>query len=274
MERFADQLGSEGLSPRTIEAYRLDVQRLEAHLGCGSKCRPALTQVSLRNLISYRDSLLARGLKPSTVRRHFVSIGRFFSWLEQTRQIDWSPAAVIRVPSVASKVRRRRLRAEQITSLVRAAQQTGLPRDRLRNELIVSLLSQAGLRLQELIAVRWSDLTPCRTYLEVFGGTPLQQRTVPLSSDIRCLLNRWTIEVDRRIAPHPVHIVAGADGNALSRRAVQHLLTRLGQAAGVSGAVAPSDLRQSFARSYLRQNPGDLHGLAKLMGHRSVHCRN
>lgn len=58
---------------------------------------------------------------------------------------------------------------------------------------------------------------------------------------------------------------------ALSPRAVQLLLGELAQRARITGnRVSPHSMRHTFATQYLDKHPGDLVGLASLLGHDSI----
>ncbi|MBU0492753.1 MAG: tyrosine-type recombinase/integrase, partial [Chloroflexi bacterium] len=55
----------------------------------------------------------------------------------------------------------------------------------------------------------------------------------------------------------------------LTPAGVRHLLRQYGRQAGLT-ALGPHALRHTFAYTYLAQNPGDLVGLAQILGHADV----
>jgi site-specific recombinase XerC len=143
---------------------------------------------------------------------------------------------------------------------------SGNPRD----VAMVELLAGAGLRVGELLALRVGDVTLGERSGQVVvrRGKHRGYRTVPLTASVRKALAAWLAihaQADDADAP----LWWGPRGPLTDRSAVNRMLAKYARRAGVA-PCGPHVLRHTFATRYLAANPGDLRGLAALLGHSNL----
>jgi integrase/recombinase XerC len=149
--------------------------------------------------------------------------------------------------------------------LLRAAQSEA------RDYAMVEVLVETGLRVHELLALRLSDLELHQRSgkLVVRHGKRGHYREIPLTLDCRQALRSY-LETEH---PHPEDpdspLWFGKKGPLGHRSSVMRLLQKYGNIVGIPD-LHPHLLRHTFASRYLRANPDDLRGLARLLGHANL----
>lgn len=223
-------------------------------------------EIAAADVLAYRDLLLFdERLALATVRRKLSALRRFFAWLRRDGHITCSPLDAVKSPAAIPTHRSLDRPWSEVNALIAAARTTGFRRDRGRNELIVTLLAHTGLRLAELSILRWGDVRLEAATLDVRRQN--RMRRVPLDGAAHhALLSWWRTSG----IPADASFVLTGTTWPLAHRSVQHALDALTRRAGLKGRVGPNVLRHTFAVRYLSFNPGDLAGLAGVLGHASV----
>ncbi len=233
---------------------------------------------------SYRRAA-QRTMATATVNLHLSALRRWCAWLVDQRVLVANP--LVRVKGV----RHQRvgepndLADTAINALLRAAQRSRHP---LRDYAILQLMVQTGMRIGECQALDWHDITfgEKRGTVVIRAGKGNKARAIPLNGSARAALAAYVAPLLG--VPSTLKAVALAwtttkpsgrsgplwqsqKGNRLSATAlwgVIHGLIRVTAARNLVPANAtPHMLRHTFARRYLADHPGDLIGLARLLGH-------
>lgn len=265
---FRDALASEDLAPSSRRAYVDDVGRF---LGWLERERLEIATVTSGNIAAYRQDLAAKRRLPETVRRALYSLRRFFRWVRDEGIRHDSPMERVRIPPRACRLSPRALGREEVAALISAATTTGLKRDRARNQMLVTVLVNTGLRIGELLRLRWADVDLREpAWIVVRSGKWGRHRSIPLNTSARRALALWQDALRARHETLPSLVVASADGMPFGRGGAHRMLVKLSARSGLKGRATPHVLRHSFAREYLSAHPGDLANLARLMGHASI----
>ena len=192
VERFLQRLSNEGRSPRTLAAYRYDLddtmvdvaamhglvparptlerlgadererRTLEAfhHLDVGAVTADQLDE-AVAEFRTRPDPRFFRHPErapeersPATVARRMAAIRSFFAWCYRTGRIGADPAALLQPP----KKRKRLPRAIDQPTAVRVLDAAGRSSWPERDLLIVVLALACGLRLEEVARLQMSDV--------------------------------------------------------------------------------------------------------------------
>lgn len=160
----------------------------------------------------------------------------------------------------------------------------------MRNYAIVQVLLQTGVRLSECAALTFQDISFGERggLLSVRAGKGNKARSVPLNASAREALAVYLaprLEAEKPMLkavaarwPKPQSaqsrepIFLSQKGGALTTSAMGQMIGELVKAAQgrVPEETSAHTLRHTFARSYLTQYPGDVVGLAALLGHSSL----
>ena len=249
-----------GNSPRTAALYRADVARFLAWLRDTVGEPPDPAAITSLDVADYRRWLLSHGRKASTVNRALRSLRQWGTWAIAAGLAHTNPAADVRTVPEAPPIPRALPRAD-LARLLRAVERYGDLRDRT----LLVLLAQTGLRVSELVALRWADLDigPRHGWVTVTGKGG-KTRRVPLSLTARHALEAWR----REQHPSPdAYLFPGRRGGHLTTRAVQLRLRRYGTLAAVP--VTPHVLRHTVCKTLVDAGV-PLDRVALLAGHASL----
>lgn len=149
----------------------------------------------------------------------------------------------------------------EVESLIAAAGRVG--RHRVRDRVLILLAYRHGLRVSELVALKWDavDLKAGRLHVNrKKRGTPSTQ---PIEGDeLRAL------RALQRAYPGSPFLLAGERG-PLSRSAVSKIVRRAGEAAGIPFPVTPHQLRH--ACGYYLANKGiPTRTIQAYLGHKNI----
>jgi len=142
---------SRGIRTRTVEEYRRDLER-EAipYLG-----HLRLTEIQQRHIKAFAAELSGRGLSIGTVRNAITPVRALMATAMEEGLIRANPCAGLRIGGRRAPQQEGERRARALTEQELAALFSEVPPESL---LLVEFLAQTGLRISELVALRWSDL--------------------------------------------------------------------------------------------------------------------
>jgi integrase/recombinase XerD len=246
------------LSPRTVDAYRRDLQALGKWLG-----RPAAS-ASRDDLERYLAELRAQGLAGSTIARRLAAVRSLFRHQLLIGSREDNPAAEIEPPRRPRRLPRT-LSPGEAERLVDAAAGT-TPRA-LRDQALVELLYGAGLRVSEAVGLERGGVDLEERLVRSLGKGG-NERVVPIGRSaaeaLRRYLSRGRPHLDRR---HRPELFLNAQGGALTRAGAFLILRRLAEKAGLDPSrVHPHLLRHSFA-THLLEGGADLRSVQEMLGH-------
>ena len=134
-----------GRSLATQRSYRAAVERF---LLRGSKPLLALT---LANLQDWSDDLDASRLQPATRRRLLASVKSLFAFGHRLGYLPFDTARPLRVPALRDTLAERIFDESLVLRMIALEQSP-------RNAAILALLYGGGLRISELVGLRWRDV--------------------------------------------------------------------------------------------------------------------
>ena len=251
-------LSAARLAPRTVEAYRRDLQALAEWLG-----RSPAT-VETEELERYLAELRAAGLSGSTIARRVASLRSLFRHLVLIGAAEANPAAELELPRRTRRLPRA-LSPSEAERLIDAAAGT-TPRA-LRDRALVELLYGAGLRVGEAVGLEKGGVDLEQRLVRTIGKGR-KERVVPVGREaveaLRRYLGRGRPHLDRR---HRPELFLNAQGGPLTRAGAFLILRKLAGKAGLEPErIHPHLLRHSFA-THLLEGGADLRSVQEMLGH-------
>ncbi|MGO3126944.1 MAG: tyrosine recombinase XerC [Luteimonas sp.] len=260
VDAFLDHLQIERrMSVHTLDAYRRDLIALVDW--AGAQARGDLRELHGEDIRAFVAAGHRGGLSPKSLQRRLSACRSFYQWLLKHGHISANPAAGVRGPKAPRKL-------PQVLDVDEATQLVEVPVDAplgLRDRALLELFYSSGLRLSELVGLRWRDLDFDGGLVTVLGKGS-RQRSVPVGSHALRALTEWRSESGGTSA---TPVFPGRGGAPISARAVQLRLRLLAQRQGLFKRVHPHLLRHSFA-SHVLESSGDLRGVQELLGHADI----
>jgi site-specific recombinase XerD len=177
-------LRAERKSPQTIKSYG-DGVRGFIRWCANNGHSPALDRELVKGFVA---DLLDGGAEPATARSRQLSVRRFSAWLTEEGEIDDDPLLGLKAPKLDTKVTDS-LTDDELRRLIRACGGTEF-RDR-RDEAIVRLLLESGMRAGELLGLTVEDVDLDRGLVTVRRGKGGKGRIVPVGPQTARAIDRY-----------------------------------------------------------------------------------
>lgn len=284
LERFAEGWLLDGEirqhSPQTNAVRRIVIQKLLWFLK--DREYPACGTQELRQFLAYLtrghndeggrwgNPQLTRPVRPRTVKDYHGHLRTFFRWIVTEGAIGDSPMEPIAAP-ISRPDQIQPFTDQQLEALLAAAKKSTHPK---RDEAIVLLLLDTGLRASELCGLRLSDLDMQNKRLSALGKGS-KHRTVSFGRTAARSLWNYLRE-DPREPESPLFLSdrGTGSGGPMTRSGLLQLMERLGARAGIQATrCSPHTFRHTFAVSFLR-NGGNVFTLQQILGHTSLTMTN
>ena len=260
IERFLGWLRVERrYSPSTLANYARALERLEGHAtSLGLTRWNQLHSAQLQGLLA---QLHRAGLSPSSLAQFLSTCRSFFRHLARDGGVTLNPAVGVRSPKVVRKLPQV-LDADEVGALL------DFPTDdaeAVHDRAMLELLYSSGLRVAEIVSVRWRDLDAGEGMLRVTGKGS-KTRIVPVGRQALAALA--ALREQERGGDDDL-VLRGRLGRPLSTNGVRTRLKRRARDQGVWKRVYPHLMRHSCA-SHLLESSGDLRAVQELLGHADI----
>lgn len=136
-----------------------------------------------------------------------------------------------------------------------------------RNLCLIHLMLDAGLRHNEVLNLKLSDVNFQQNYILVVDGKGSKDRIIPLAPRLKKLLYTY-ITVYRPFCEHKYVLCNTTDKGQLTKDCVKSLFARMKKHTDLN-RLYPHLLRHTFATAYIMQG-GDLESLRIYMGHSDI----
>jgi integrase/recombinase XerD len=245
-------------APRTVEAYRRDLEHAGERLG-----KP-IASATTDDLQMYLAQLRADGLAPSTLSRRISAVRAFYAHQVLLGVRGDNPAAELDSPRRRPKLPRT-LSPRETELLIEAA--TGTTPRAMRDAALVELLYGGGLRVSEAVGLERAAVDLDERLVRCIGKGN-KERIVPIGRSAAEALRRYLAHgrpyLDRRLRPE---LFLNARGGPLTRAGAFLIVRRLAEKAGLDPErVHPHLLRHSFA-THLLEGGADLRSVQEMLGH-------
>ena len=211
-----------------------------------------------------RQDELARS--SSTILRRYSLLRNYFSFLneedilhEEIPDVD-KPKSSKRLPFVMSN--------EEVDELLEAPD---ISKDNgMRDRAMLELMYATGLRVSELLSLRFRNLNMQNGLITVYGKGN-KQRSVPVSSFALEFLRKYIDGPRKRVkgSKDTDIIFLNRDGKALSRTYFFMQIKRYAEEKGIDSSVSPHTLRHCFA-THLLENGASLRAVQEMLGHSNI----
>lgn len=215
-----------------------------------------------RGLVSnWIADLLAGGAEPSTAHARQQALKRFSAWLTEEGELAADPLLGMKPPKLNVKVVEA-LTDDQLRDLIKACSGKEF-RDR-RDEAIVRLMAETGLRADEVCALTLADVDLTRGLAVITRGKGGKGRVVPFCPQTATALDRY-IRMRRRhrLADSPT-LWLGDRGRNFDYYGLYRTLVYRAGLAGISDFY-PHKLRNTYATRWLARG-GSEGGLMAVAG--------
>ena len=251
-------------SPNTLEAYQHDLRHLLSY--CEREGKEPLTLL-LEDLQHFAATIHELGIGPTSQARILSGVRSFYRYLLLDGYIDTDPTELLESPRLGEHLPEV-LSTEEVDQLEDSIDLS--TSECHRNRAIIEVLFSCGLRVSELVNLKYSDLYLEDGYIRVMGKGS-KERLVPISERAIHELDNWK-SVRNLMVVKPGeedYVFLNRRGAHLTRTMILIMIKRQAEAAGIQKTISPHTLRHSFATALL-EGGADLRVIQALLGHESI----
>ncbi|MFM7473178.1 MAG: site-specific tyrosine recombinase XerD [Crocinitomicaceae bacterium] len=254
-----------GLSENSILAYSNDVEKLKEY--CNGISRVPET-VNYNDLKLFIGELYDLGLSARSQARIISGIKQFFAYLVLENYISSDPSELLEQPKIGRKLPEV-LTIEEIDTLIAAID---LSKDEgHRNRAILETLYSCGLRVSELVNLRFSDLYFDEGFIRVIGKGN-KERLVPVSPQVEKEISLYTENIRKHLdikKGNEQVVFLNRRGSMLTRVMIFTIIKQLAEHVGLKKNISPHTFRHSFA-THLIEGGANLRAIQEMLGHESI----
>lgn len=255
-----------GLSDNSIQAYLSDLNKLISFAESSDKSD--ISKITLEDLKIFVAELYDIGLAARSQSRIISGIKQFFQFLVLENIIQRDPSELLEAPKIGRKLPEV-LSLNEIDQLI-AAIDLSKPEGH-RNKAIIETLYSCGLRVSELVDLKFSALFFTERFIRVIGKGN-KERLIPLSHTAE-----KEIELYRKFTRNQINIARGHEdfvflnrnGKQLTRVMIFTFIKNLAKQIGLKKNISPHTFRHSFA-THLVENGANLRAVQEMLGHESI----
>ncbi len=254
------------LSENTVNSYCSDVDKFFeywANLGDVSNIR----SVDSENIKGFISQEMEKGLSKRSQARLVSSLKAFFKFLVNESIIELDPCVLIDSPKIKPYLPEV-LSQDEVVRIIESVD-LSQPEGH-RNRAILETLYSCGLRVSELVNLKYSDIFFDQEFLRIIGKGN-KQRLVPLgrpaADAIRIYLQTRSLLPVKKGSEDNVFL--NRRGGRITREMVFLIVKKSAAEAGVDKIISPHTFRHSFA-THLVENGADLRAVQEMLGHESI----
>lgn len=248
-------------SEHTITAYQTDLDQFEEFFELKS-----ITEMNELNSLAIRSwvvHLIDSGLTNRSVNRKIATLRTLYKWLRKEGVVKSNPMAKIQGPK--NEKRLPVFAKESELDSTKLSEMYDNDFDGIRDSLILELFYQTGIRLNELINLKETDVN--EQHIKVLGKRN-KERLIPVSATLFQQIQDFLKE-KRKVVGETKFLIVLKNGNKLYPTFVYRKINAyLSQATNLD-KKSPHVLRHTFATHMLNRGSG-LETLKDLLGHANL----
>lgn len=252
------------LSPKTVEAYLHDIEKLNDFLGGRKK----LEDVKLEDLQDFLASLYDDKISARSQARIISGLKSFYKFMLFDHKITHDPTELLDAPKIGRHLPEV-LSIPEIEAILNGID-LSKPEGH-RNKAIIEVMYGCGLRVSEVVNLRISNLYFRDNYIRIIGKGD-KERLVPIGQTAQNAILLYMEGVREHIKikkGEEDFVFLNRRGARLTREMIFMMIKQAAEVAGITKTISPHTFRHSFA-THLVEGGADLRAVQEMLGHESI----
>ena len=254
-----------GLSRNTIESYHFDLRKFHDFLSSKGINFVSFTKA---DVIDFVEKLRGKNHTDSSICRLLSSIKSLCRYLLIENIIQEDPSENLRAPKKWDRLPKALSVSEVCSFLDLSASSDVSDPAVVRDHVMFELLYSSGLRVSELISLKFEDINLEAGFLRVLGKGS-KERIVPLhmraAERLKSYIGLQRAEILKR--KRSPYLFITRRGGPMTRQRFWQIIKGFGKKLGIK--ISPHTMRHSFA-THLLEGGADLRSLQKMLGHSDI----
>ena len=254
-------------SPHTVEAYRRDLTQFEEFLALSFEINE-ISEAQHPELRAWVIELVDSGLSTTSVNRKIATLKSYYKFLLRSQIISSDPTYKLKGLKNPKKLPEFVQEETILAVLDESVYEQDF--DGQRDKMVMEFLYLTGVRLSELIGLKWSDINLIDDSVKVLGKRK-KERIIPITKGLKqniLLYKKVFEERFSKVGQSDYFIVSNQQKQSYPMmifRIVRHYLDLFAQ----TSKRSPHVLRHTFA-THLLNKGADLNAVKNLLGHANL----
>ncbi|MFC4212626.1 tyrosine-type recombinase/integrase [Pedobacter lithocola] len=253
-------------SAHTITAYEADLNQFKIFLE--KEIDLDFLSVKHTHIRSFMVHLLEDKSIESTINRKISALRSFYKFLHREGKISQNPMLLIKAPKIPKRLPNF-VGSQKLDSLLDSDVHFDDSFNSVRDHLVIELLFGTGMRLDELVQLKETDVDFYSGTLKVLGKRN-KERIIPINKQLINQLSTY-IELKKlqnfgNIQPH---LIVTNKGTKAYPKLIYRIVSSNLALVSTNIKKSPHVLRHSYATSLLNAG-ADLNAIKQLLGHASL----
>ena len=255
-----------GLAKNTLDSYKHDLKIYVTFINSIGISR--FSDIKSSDLEAFVLELSELYYSNSTIARYIASIRGLHSFLFSTNKVNADITELIEAPQVDRKLPEvlSYEMIEEILSQIDVSTPLGI-----RDRAIIELLYACGLRVSELINLRFSDIFFDDEIITIFGKGS-KERVIPIGTEAIKWLDTYEKKARTFLlkdAKEEGIVFLNQRGKKITRMGVWKIIDKYVKQTTINFSVHPHSFRHAFA-THLLEGGADLRHVQELLGHSDI----
>ena len=262
LDSFLDSVWAEqGLSKNTLVSYEHDIKSFLIFLNDNKVELFKVQQSDINSFVSFRFS---KGISSSSNMRLISSLKKFFVYLVSHNFIKKNPTENIESPRKV-KLLPHTIDVESVDKLLNSPDLK--TRFGARDKAMLEILYACGLRVSELVSLKFSQVVIESNFLRVMGKGS-KERIIPINDYALTFLKTYIEDFRSEFmkSRKTDSLFLSNRGLEMTRHSFWHIIKKYALQAGINDHLSPHTLRHAFA-THMINNGADLRVVQLLLGH-------
>ena len=257
LDKYLDYLSYERkYSINTLDSYKNDVKGFLTFL---KKNRtPINNDLNYSFVRQWIVELSEKKISPITINRKTSSLKSYFNFLIRTGSISKSPLKGHRNLKTNSKIVEP-FTEKEIEKIFQNFKNDGV---KDRDQLVIEVLYSTGIRREELINIKVSDINFENQLIKVKGKRN-KERLVPILPTLKNSIQKYLTKNSYK------YLFSSKNGGRISKSTVYRIINRYFRKVSTKVKLSPHVLRHTFA-THLLNNGADINSIKEILGHSSL----
>jgi len=251
-----------GLSKSTVLSYKSDILKF---IEFTKEKQIPIESFKRYDITDFLWKIKTGGLKPKSIYRLIASLKQFYKFLNSENLLkNNNPTLYLTSPKLPEKFPNV-LTFEEVNLLLNSINVNN--ETNIRNRAMLELLYATGLRVSELINLKFSDINFKSCFLRILGKGS-KERLVPFGYKASNFIDIYLAK-RKPALDEDDNIFISRLGKKLSRVEFWRQLKNIAKTAGITKNITPHILRHSFA-THLITGGADIRFVQEMLGHSSI----
>ncbi|MBK8848439.1 MAG: tyrosine-type recombinase/integrase [Bacteroidetes bacterium] len=252
-------------SSHTITAYHNDIEQFYIYLQAQFETT-SIADVNYHYIRSWIVSLMDNEISARTINRKITTLRTYYKYLIKQGELSENPMKKIQAPKMAKKLPVF-IEKSKMQLLLDEPKEEGEGIYDQRDQIIMELFYNCGIRLAELVGLKLGDVNLNKQQLKVLGKRN-KERVVPVTAGFCAKASEYFDWRSQQPIETSEFFIA-KNGLPINRKYVYRLVKRKLAPHSTREKKSPHVLRHTFA-THMLDNGADINAIKEILGHASL----